>query len=441
MNESNGQYCCPGQGQPISRSLHLARLANYYRPCAICPQRHDTGTLSARRVRRIAEVHQRWSHERSPWSDDGLLGVIGNEVTAGAARQFGYLCGRSAGSPPGAKVAVAGDGRETTPELVASVSQGLQCGDVELIDLGACSAPALIVAMVHCGAAAGVYVGNPTHDRHWVGIRAWLRSGQPVSAGRWAAPVEGMSPASVPVTPTGRRRTLRRHDAAGGYLKSLQGYFHALRPLRLAVDVQCRPVLQYLHVLSGMVALQIDQLFSEGAMRLSERMDRQAIHDLKGPSDNRLMKLCRQVVASRADLGIWIDGDGEACQVVDELGRAVDGERLLPLLASAMQAETDGQTAPPVVVESPPRLPLTGRGWRPWRIVAANSQRRAMFDAMASHRAVLGGGNSGRFWFDADAPRPDALKALAVLLTALSQNDRTFSQAVAHCLDRGPAAR
>ena len=49
-------YRCPGQQHPISRAVHLGRLAAFYPACRQCSHRDDTGTLSPRQVEQLQEV-------------------------------------------------------------------------------------------------------------------------------------------------------------------------------------------------------------------------------------------------------------------------------------------------------------------------------------------------------------------------------------------------
>lgn len=46
--------------------------------------------------------------------------------------------------------------------------------------------------------------------------------------------------------------------------------------------------------------------------------------------------LCRRVTEGGFDMGVAFDGDADRCLMVDELGRVVDGDRILALLADAM---------------------------------------------------------------------------------------------------------
>src|SRR5690242_5709376 len=52
----HAEYQCPGEAHPISRTVHLGRLASFYHACRSCVHRNDTLGLNRRQVRRVAEV-------------------------------------------------------------------------------------------------------------------------------------------------------------------------------------------------------------------------------------------------------------------------------------------------------------------------------------------------------------------------------------------------
>ena len=93
------------------------------------------------------------------------------------------------------------------------------------------------------------------------------------------------------------------------YLAAMQEHYHALRPLRVVVDSASRPLVEYLQRLAASVACQVIPC-------------RAARHDLP-----------EQVRSEAAHFAVCVDGDGETCHALDELGRAVPTERLLLLLA------------------------------------------------------------------------------------------------------------
>jgi phosphomannomutase len=162
-------------------------------------------------------------------------------------------------------------------------------------------------------------------------------------------------------------------------------------------------------------------------------------------------ELPRQIRDDAAHFAVCIDGDGEACRALDEQGRAIPPERLLPLLAivggdscrrlpdvsnpsATGVASYKKESTGTVVLETETSQAVADRLRQLGIQIAMSSPRRAdMAAAMLEHRAMLGGGPSGRFWHAGlGLPLCDALMTVTRLLQTLSRCDAPLS----HLLDR-----
>lgn len=406
-------YRCPDESYTISQAVHLGRLASFYPRCRQCVHCNETGTLSSAVVKMLNET-QRRTRPESLFTPEEVSGAYLNELSPPFARQlaaaFGLYLKRSEATAQGS-VVLAGDGRALAPELAAAASDGLRWSGWGVVDLGAASAAALAWAGRHLDAAGGLFVGNVRGEPNTVSIKLWGAGGRPVSAGAGLEAVQELQGQGAD-RPTRVYGGLTRFQADRPYLAGLESYYHALRPLRLVIDTGCRPLIGYFRQLSATVACEAS-LCREPA---------------KTPHA-RGLGLIERVRAEQAHFGIWIDGDGEACTVVDERGEPVDPERIMLLLAGCVLKEQPGGA---VVLEhgasayAEQRLAATGA-----RVVRSSASRAAMHDAMRHSNALLGGGPSGRFWHRCQGPTADGLETLSLLLTTLSQSDRHVSELVA----------
>ncbi len=401
------EYRCPGERSPISRAVHLGRLARFYPACRRCAHRDQTGTLSPRQVRRLTETQRR--AELPPlFYAEGAAGVYLNELGPALARRMaaalGVYLGREqadAADPPVA--AIASDGRPLAAEMVAALSEGLRWAGCHVVDIGAATAACLARAIGLLESDGGILLGNPTGRAHTVGLKFWARGGRPLSEGDSLEALRQIFE-SGPNRPTRKCGSLRRFQAEAPYLDGLADDYHALRPLRFVLAADCRPLIGYLEKLTAKVACV-------------------AIPPRSGPD-----RLCDQVRDERAHFAIHIHDDGERCRLVDERGRYVPCERLLLLVARhrlaeqpeagiVLEHETDPQVAD--------AIRALGGG-----VVTSDARRARMHRAMRASEAPFGGGPSGRFWYrSADGLHfADALMTLTLLLTILSQSDRPLSQ-------------
>ncbi len=403
-------YHCPNEPYPISQAVHLGRLSSFYPPCRQCVHCDETGTLSGEIVKKLNQTRRRRA-TRSLFTPEGASGVYLNELTPAFARQlaaaFGlYLTQNESETQPA--VLIAGDGRALAPELAAAASDGLRWSGCRVVDLGATSAAALTRAMNHLHAGGGLFVGNMSGEPSTVGIKLWGAGGRPLSASAGLDIVQKRCAEGVD-RPTRAYGPLSRFQADRLYLAGLESYYHALRPLRLVLDTGCLPLIQYLKQLASKVACEVT-LCREPAKT----------------TDASGVGLAQRVRLERAHFGIWIDGDGEACRIVDERGVLLSPEQVLILLARCLLKEQPGAT---IVLEeeasnsTAEQLAAAGAC-----VVRSAASRAAMHEAMNTRQALLGGGPSGRYWFRSQPPMADGLETLSLLLTALSQSDRHLSE-------------
>ncbi len=452
------EYLCPDERHPISRPLHLARLAAFHPACRGCPHRFDHAGLSPRVIRQRESLEAAPANQRADACQETLGGRHARDIFPADARNLGAALGvqaaaaGSGGQQP--RVALAFDGRPLLAEYVASAAEGIRWTGCELIDLGVATAPALALGQALAGADAALYLGSQGGEAHDVSLKFWGQGGVPYSLGA-GLEVVGTTAASLPGRPSRRSGSVVRCDVTEQYLRRLRGYFHALRPLRLVLDTASWPFRRELQTLLQTVACQVLPVMAlaPDANALTEPA-----------RDRRSARIAHSVREQQAHFALWVDGDGERLRLWDEQGCEVPCHRILGLLARHLLPARDGAA---VVVEDtlagPERLlfDLWCQSWQTRRM-STQPTRQAMHAALLSplapedEPAAFGGGPSGRVWlptsgnlmrqlvasmhFASDEPPgqeaateaalflPDALEVLTHLLVVLSGSDQPLSQ-------------
>ncbi len=432
--EQIAEYRCPGEAYPISRAVHLGRLARFYPGCRQCPHRDDTGTLSAKRVSRLVETRPR-GLPRSLFHDEGIGGVYLNELQPEIAREMAAALGVALqrrgslrddahnGTPV---VVIAGDGRPLSCELVAAVGEGLRWAGCRVVEIGPASAACLAFAIDHLAGNGGILVGNPGEQPHTVGLKFWAGGPWPLSAGGPLERLERFYRTGVD-RPTRRYGSLGRFQAEVPYLAGLAGHYHALRPLRFVLQTGCAPLVAYLKKLTEPVACRI----------------------IRCRTATNEVGWVERILAEKAHFAVRIGGDGETCDLFDEQGRRVAAGRLMLLIARHLLGDCpDFRTAKMGLSPSPtPNGTIVLEEGTPaatdeairaagGQVVFSAPRRAQMAAAMRARGGLLGGGPSGRLWYDCDGlPLADGLRTVSLLLVLLSQSDRPMSAV----LDRGAA--
>lgn len=412
------EYSCPGEKAPISRAVHLGRLARYDPACRQCMHRGDTAGLSPKQVKRLTETHDRRA-SRTLFHEEGIAGVYLNELNPETAKRlasaFGVCLRNSDPQTAEAPVVVlGGDGSPWTPELTAAVGEGLRWAGCHVVDVGQVSAACLTFAIMHLQASGGVLVHHRNEPFQTVGLKFWAAGAWPLSAGGALEAVQRLFESGVD-RPTRRFGSLRRFQADNPYVASLAEHYHAMRPLRLVLDTRCRPLAAYLEKLTHSVACQF----------LENRITAERLPD--------------EIRDAQAHFAVQVDEDGERLFLWNELGQRIDHEQLLVLVARHLLADEPEAV---VVVEQDTSAPtIQTLAHLGVQVVVSGSRRSQMAQAMGEHRARFGGGASGRLWYAPPTPAEntrcppcpappsaDALATLTHLLVLLSQTDQPLSK-------------
>ncbi len=438
-------YLCPGESQSIGRALHLGRMASFYPACSGCPRRDETQLVSPRRVKLLRESQIASSDKtKSLFHAEGLSGVYLNDIGPEEARRVGQAFGGhlvsetnrdrvaragpqgSPGAPPihfasdsGASarrhqsrapteeepqptILLACDGRPWTVELSAAVGAGLRWAGCRVIDIGAATSPCVALATERLSADGAVLVGNSTGQPRRLGMNLFGFNAEPLSSPGELDAVQQRyhSPAPRPSLAYG---PLERTSVSSEYLQPLAKHYHAMRPLRVVVDTTSLALVQYLEYLTATVAIEL-------------------LFVAKGNDQERLGD---QVRSLNAHFGAWIDGDGECCRLVDELGATVSSDQLFMILAHEVLAQQAGATF--VVSELAGSLIERLRRAQA-QVLTAGSKRSQMHAAVQERRPALAGDAEGRLWYTQAGAAADALRTLTLLLTLLSRSDRPLSE-------------
>ncbi len=152
------------------------------------------------------------------------------------------------------------------------------------------------------------------------------------------------------------------------------------------------------------------------------------INDGCGSTQPELLKLT--VAGVRAHAGVALDGDGDRLVMVDHLGRAVDGDQLMYVLACARKAA--GQLTGPVVGTTMSNLGLEVA----LREAGIEFHRAAVGDRyvlqmLREHGGMLGGETSGHLLCLDKATTGDGLVAALQVLAVMKESGKSLAELVA----------
>lgn len=439
MTNTPQHFLCPGETHPVSRSVHLARLAAFYPKCRTCVLRDDGGSLPRRFVDLLE--HAATSDEnRALVAGDGFRGVHLNELdrrragelTQAFARQLWNetLVGRGT-NPSGIKtggesrrrarpsVVVGYDDRPSSPDVFIGAKTALRRSGCEVVDLAQTTGPCLRFAVEHLDAAAGVYVTGSGRGPAWTGLDFYRAHAEPVAAGSGLEAIEHETRGGA-ARPTRRAGTHRSFQALVPYEAVLWKHFHALRPLKFCCATTVRQTQSTLARLCDALPCELTPVSIPRRVR-----------NLGDPEDADVVRLGRAVRGTAAHLGVLIDDDATRCAFVNEHGDlvpAVQLARMLGRLIVAAHADATIVVNSTIAADAELAASLKKLGVR---CITTGRSGADVHRAMREQEApfgVDGDATSHRWWFGQSAPACDAVLTLAAALSALSHSDAPFSR-------------
>jgi phosphomannomutase len=447
-------YFCPGETYPISRSVHLARLASFYPACRECPFRSETGQLPTKTIERLQQTERRVNRP-TLFTDEGVRGIYLNELSRAKAARItaafaalilektplvGRADGESSTASPGRRnptIVVGTDQRPSSPDIAAGVVSAIRRMGCDLIDIGPASKPCLWFNVNHLNADGGVMITGSGRDPSWTGLDFIANNGHPVSmlpnVGEQSGTLENSDSITLNRLETLAKEGVARDSRSAGGFRTSRGYvpyeaglwkhFHALRPLRIVIGTPTR-----------LVQRTLRRLFEKLPCQLITAEVPHRARDVNDPNDDDVRRIAEAVTNHDAHLGLLIDDDGLRVGFVDETGSHISPIDMTRLLIHTLETterqptfviEREAATLiQPVVNESANEIEKDAP-------IVAEPGLAAISEQMDQHAALFAGGSSGRFWFRDPFPTCDAVLVLAHVLSAISRSDAPFSKVVA----------
>ena len=260
---------------------------------------------------------------------DGVRGVANRELTAELGLALGAAAARRL-APAGRGVAVVGrDPRASGEMLEAAVIAGITSEGVDVLRTGVLPTPAVAYLTAAYGAGFGVMISashNPMPDN---GIKIFGPGGHKLDddAEDRIEELLAQGPGLRPVgSDIGRVR--EAPDAIDRYLDHVV----SAAPTSLAgltVVVDCA---------NGAASAAAPRAYAAaGARVIAINAEPNGLNINDGCGSTHLEPLQQAVLAHGADLGLAHDGDADRCLAVDGIGRVIDGDAIMMVLALAMQ--------------------------------------------------------------------------------------------------------
>ncbi|MCG6964941.1 MAG: phosphomannomutase/phosphoglucomutase [Chromatiaceae bacterium] len=347
-----------------------------------------------------------------------VRGLVGESLTAEIAQLLGQAMGSLVQEQGGHRVAVAGDARQSSPELSAALIRGLLNSGCDVLDIGQAPTPLLYFAMATQPVQAAVMVTGSHNPSNYNGFKIVI--GDRVLDGD---ELQALRRRMIEGAFSRGKGVVERQDLVGAYVEAVLQEVQLARPLKVVVDAG--------NGVAGDLAIATFEALGCEVIPLFCEPDGSFPNHHPDPSQpDNLASLMLEVQAQQADIGFAFDGDGDRLGVVDDNGGAVWSDTVLMLLAADVLGRHPGVDVL-YDVKSSRHLAsfILSHGGRPIMWKSGHSRMRAK---MLETGALLGGEFSGHLfikerWFGFD----DAVYAATRVLELLALDPRGANEVFA----------
>jgi phosphoglucosamine mutase len=265
---------------------------------------------------------------RKHFGTDGVRGTVGGTpMTADFVLRLGYAAGKVlSGQWRHPAVLIGKDTRISGYMIEAALEAGFSAAGVDVHMCGPLPTPAVAYLTRALRLSAGVVISashNPYPDN---GIKFFSGDGFKLPDATEAA-IEAEMERPMGCNDAAKLgRVWRVDDAGGRYIEFCKSTFPAdldLKGLKIVVDCA--------HGAAYNVAPHVFHELGADVVAIGVKPDGFNINEKVGATAPAALR--QEVVSSRADLGVALDGDADRVLMVDREGRAYDGDQLLYAIA------------------------------------------------------------------------------------------------------------
>jgi phosphoglucosamine mutase len=348
---------------------------------------------------------------RELFGTDGLRGLADKyPLDEAGAKRIGMAVGTYF-AEPGQRIVIGCDTRESSEALVSALVSGMTSVGINVTALGVIPTPGLAYLTREGDEfVAGMMVTASHNPYEYNGVKVFDGNGDKL-ADDTEIQLNSLIENGVEARGSGVLATdnklIRNYE--GFLVNSAAGL--DLDGLRLAIDTANGSASGLAQRVFGRLGAQVTPLF--------DAPDGRNINAGCGATSTEALR--HEVINSKLDLGIALDGDADRLALVDDQGREVDGDHLMYLLA--VQGKLDGVVAT-VMSNLGFELSLRDHGIAVERVSVGD---RYVLEGLHSSGFRIGGEQSGHIIFPELLATGDGLLAAVQTVRALSSSKKSLA--------------
>jgi phosphomannomutase/phosphoglucomutase len=261
-----------------------------------------------------------------------IRGVVGKTLDADVARQVGQVVGSLTLEQDAGPVIVARDGRDSGPDLVEGMIDGISSTGCDVVDIGAVPTGVLYFAAYELGKGTGVMITGSHNPPDYNGFKVLI--GGVTQAGKQ---ITDMYQRILSGNLRVGKGDVSQEDMLDRYREKISGDIQLQKPLKVVADCG--------NGIGGICAADVLRAIGAEVMPLFDEIDGTFPNHHPDPSEpENLQDLIEAVSLMKADIGVAFDGDADRLGVVTASGEIIYSDRLMMLFAPDVLSRVPGST-------------------------------------------------------------------------------------------------
>ena len=331
------------------------------------------------------------------------------EVVVSLGKAFGTLVKRSGGR----EIAISGDIRLTTPDLINFFKEGVLSTGVDVINIGIVPTPVNYFSLFELDVAASVQITGSHNPPEFNGFKLSLHK-KPV----YGDQIQLIKNFILNLDYDNGEGSETRYKLLTKYAEMIKSKISINKKMKVVMDCG-----------NAAAAINAPSIFKDLGVELKELFcDPDGTFPNHHPDptvEENLKDLIFEIKNGDYDLGIAFDGDADRLGVVDETGDIIWADQLLAILLSDVIEEGD-EVIFDVKCSQALEDVITELGGRP---VMWKTGHSLIKNKMAENNCKIGGEMSGHIFFADDYfGYDDAIYVAGRLIQMLSNTEKTLSE-------------
>ncbi len=261
-----------------------------------------------------------------------IRGIVGETLDINVARQVGQVVGTLTLEQQAGPVIVARDGRDSGPDLVKGMIDGIASTGCDVVDIGAVPTGVLYFAAYELGNGTGVMVTGSHNPPDYNGFKMVI--GGVTQAGDQITDMYQRIQSGNLRLGKGK---VSQEDMLGQYREKISGDIQLCRPLKVVADCG--------NGIGGVCAADVLRDIGAEVIALYDEVDGTFPNHHPDPSEPENLKdLIESVALMDADIGVAFDGDADRLGVVTPSGEIIYADRLMMLFVKDILGRVPGST-------------------------------------------------------------------------------------------------